>query len=243
MSKFAAVFFDLDDTLWNSSACAEYAMEIVLPRLAPYLPEDADPDEVVLQFNAALLEGVREAGLAGRDRFSCTDRFERLLESYGLRERRLARELSSQYNSARRFGMRFFVRPNARHILRRLGKRGLTLGLITNGIPAVQRNVLKALSLDKLLEYVLIGEVEGYEKPDPRLFRKALELCGIDPGEMLYVGDSLLTDVLGAARAGVPVAWLRTRQSPPPSLPDAVPVPDFAIDDLGELLSIVDAAA
>nr|MBA2771792.1 HAD hydrolase-like protein [Sphingomonas sp.] len=47
------------------------------------------------------------------------------------------------------------------------------------------------------------GEVEWYGKPYPAIYRHALALVGDPPADaVLAIGDSLATDVLGAARMG-----------------------------------------
>jgi putative hydrolase of the HAD superfamily len=43
----------------------------------------------------------------------------------------------------------------------------------------------------------------GSEKPDPGIFRVALERAGVDPTAVVHVGDMLSTDVLGARAAGI----------------------------------------
>ena len=156
MGKFCAVFFDLDGTLWDNAACSECAMELVLPRLMPYLPEGEDPAEVFVRFNAALLAAATSSGTISGPYLSTADRFEELLAGYGVEQEGLAQELSRFYNTARRFRMRSFVRPGARAVLESLRRGGQIVGVITNGPPAVQRYVLEALGLGHCLHLSLI---------------------------------------------------------------------------------------
>ena len=48
----------------------------------------------------------------------------------------------------------------------------------------------------------------GVEKPDPRIFQRALDAFGVQPGQALHLGDSIATDVRGAQAAGVRVALI-----------------------------------
>jgi len=240
MGRFDAVFFDLDRTLWDSAACSECAMEVVLPRLLEELPEER-PAEVLVRFNAALLGLTRRLGIHGAGMAATVDRFRELLRSYGVQDEGLARQVSGIYSTARRFRMRSFLRDGVRRVLAGLRRRGITTGVITNGTPAIQRNVLQALGLEAYMDHVVIGEVEGFSKPDPRLFRRALALAGVEPHRALYVGDNPVTDVLGASRAGIAAALLRADGSEyPMSGFGRLPQPDYVIHELSELIPIVD---
>jgi HAD superfamily hydrolase (TIGR01549 family) len=235
--QLKAVFFDVGGTLWDSNACALHVMEIVLPAAAPLLPQ-GETAEVIRRFNAVFLDLPRKHHVRDRRPFSTLRRFEALLDSYDVKKRGLALQLSRKYDAARRFVMRQFLRRDALQVLRALGRRGLQRGVIMNGAPAVQRNMLGTLALAAELEHVILAEIEGYSKPDVRLFRRALELAGVEPHQMIYVGDSPLTDVLGAARAGIPAVWFNTGRR---RLPKGFPAPDFTITRLSEVLDILEA--
>jgi FMN phosphatase YigB (HAD superfamily) len=46
------------------------------------------------------------------------------------------------------------------------------------------------------------------EKPDPRIFRLALERAGVGPDEAVYVGDLYSVDIRGARAAGIEAVLL-----------------------------------
>jgi HAD superfamily hydrolase (TIGR01549 family) len=232
--ELKAVFFDVDGTLWDSHGCSLHAMEIAIPKYTPPLP--GDTGEVVRRFNAVFLELPRREHIRDRRPFSNLKRFEALLASYDVRKPGLARQLTHDYSSVRRLVMRHYLRPDAQRVLAELGRRKLKRGVIMNGPPALQRHLVQTLGLEPHLEHVVLGDVEGYSKPDVRIFRRALELAGVRPDQMLYVGDSPLTDLLGAARAGVPTVWLNTGRR---RLPKNWPMPDFTISTLSEVLDII----
>jgi len=235
MADLKAVFFDVGGTLWDGNACAVHVLEIVLPKYRPPLPEEEMP-EVIRRFNAVFLDQPTRRRLRDGRPFSRLKRFDAFLDSYGVKRRGLAQEMSRTYDSVRRMCMRQFLRADAHPVLDELSRLGLQRGAVMNGPPAVQRHMLECLGLEAHFEHVILGEVEGYSKPDARLFKRALELAGVRSDEMLYVGDSPLTDVLGAARAGIPTVWLDTGRR---RLPGGFPVPDFTVSGLSEVLDIV----
>jgi 2-haloalkanoic acid dehalogenase type II len=54
-------------------------------------------------------------------------------------------------------------------------------------------------------------------KPRPEMFITALALLGISPDEVIHVGDSLSSDVAGAQRLGIAVAWVNRSRHPVPT--------------------------
>jgi putative hydrolase of the HAD superfamily len=75
-------------------------------------------------------------------------------------------------------------------------------GVISNSNGSVA-SILEALGFLPYLEFVLDSFVVGIEKPDPRIFRRALEQAGVAPHEAVYVGDLYSIDVLGARAVGM----------------------------------------
>jgi putative hydrolase of the HAD superfamily len=50
---------------------------------------------------------------------------------------------------------------------------------------------------------VVDSHVVGVAKPDPRVFAPALDVLGVPPGRVAYIGDSVTMDVNGARAAGL----------------------------------------
>jgi 2-haloalkanoic acid dehalogenase type II len=56
---------------------------------------------------------------------------------------------------------------------------------------------------------VVSSESARCYKPDEGIFRRAAETLAVDPARVLHVGDSLHSDVSGAAKLGITTVWLR----------------------------------
>ncbi len=52
------------------------------------------------------------------------------------------------------------------------------------------------------------GDVRSIGKPDPAIYRLALHMLNLPAARILAVGDSLRTDIAGAAASGIPSAWV-----------------------------------
>jgi HAD superfamily hydrolase (TIGR01509 family) len=90
------------------------------------------------------------------------------------------------------------VRPS----LERLRRAGLRLAVVSNSNGTVHQ-LFDRLGLTATFDVILDSAVEGVEKPDPRIFRLALERLGEEAGAALHVGDIYHVDVVGARAAGV----------------------------------------
>ncbi|MGQ9571676.1 MAG: HAD family hydrolase [Dehalococcoidia bacterium] len=83
-------------------------------------------------------------------------------------------------------------------------------------------------------DVVISSEVVQALKPDPVIFAHLAKTLGLEHHQILYVGDHPMPDVVGARRAGVPVAWLNRYRRP---LPKDMPAPDLEIASLRDLVA------
>jgi HAD superfamily hydrolase (TIGR01509 family) len=86
--------------------------------------------------------------------------------------------------------------------LARLKAAGLRLGVVSNSDGRVEQ-ALAVAGLRDYFDVIIDSALVGVEKPDPRIFRAALDALGVLPEEALYVGDVYEIDVLGAQAAGI----------------------------------------
>ena len=113
------------------------------------------------------------------------------------------------------------------------------LGICSNWpLAATIDRYVEAAGWSASLAAVVVSQRVGTIKPDARIFRAAEAALGTSPGRMLHVGDDWAADVIGAARAGWRVAWLRNRPADSP-LPASEPTdeaePDIVLDRLADL--------
>ena len=59
------------------------------------------------------------------------------------------------------------------------------------------------------IEHVVTSEDARSYKPDAAIFHRALDYMGVDPSRVIHVGDSLHSDVGGAAKLGIKTCWIR----------------------------------
>ncbi len=97
--------------------------------------------------------------------------------------------------------------PEAEAALDLLAEHGIRAAVISNSNGSV-RSILTELGLAKYLDFVLDSAELGVEKPDPRIFRIALERARVEAADAVYIGDLYSVDVLGARGAGMEAVLL-----------------------------------
>ena len=96
---------------------------------------------------------------------------------------------------------------------------GYTLGMITNSDKDVSF-LIGCLRKYGLLPYfkgaIVTASMRGMrEKPAPTIFRRALELDGIEASDALMVGNDFYKDIIGAGKVGMRTAFIdRTGAGP-----------------------------
>ena len=109
--------------------------------------------------------------------------------------------------------------------------------VVSNGTVAAQTKKLKLSGLGELMDGVFLSEELGVEKPSPAFFEKVF--AGIPPAaprEVMIVGDSLTSDILGGMNAGIVACWYDPLGLP---VPEGYR-PDYVIRDLRELPACLD---
>jgi putative hydrolase of the HAD superfamily len=97
--------------------------------------------------------------------------------------------------------LEFELMPGATEFLRALRSRGLELAAVTNWDVTVHDR-LADLGLAPFFSHVVVSAEVGARKPDPAVFRRALELLDVPAERAMHVGNGEI-DRQGAAAAGM----------------------------------------
>ncbi len=126
--------------------------------------------------------------------------------------------------------------PNVKSTLEALKAQGFTLVVITNKPTKLVEPVLTAFGIFDLFSDYLGGQSLPKIKPFPDPMLHICEKYGIQPSEMLFVGDSE-NDVIAAKAAGCDVVGLTYGYNY--NVPIADSAPTFVAEDFAEVLDIV----
>ena len=126
------------------------------------------------------------------------------------------------------------VVADARPTLETLRRKGLKLGVVTNGSAIIQNRKLDISGLRPLLDSVTVGGEEGIDKPEAAVFERAAMRLGVPPADCLFVGDNVKNDIEGSLDAGMQAVFVDHGYS---DFPLTRPVP--RIRALSELLRLI----
>ncbi|MCX6018532.1 MAG: HAD family hydrolase [Chloroflexi bacterium] len=201
MPKYSAIFFDLDGTLRASQpegfeAFIEYAGRVGIALTAAQIAaceREAhrywastlvdtdmarfDKREFWVNYNHTLLTRI-----GVHDCPNCAHRIQDMFEHYDPED---------------------IIFGDARHVLKTLHRAGYVLGLVSNRDTDLQP-IAEKYGFDEFFHFTLYAGLVKSFKPDPVIFKKALELAGsLDAQRVLYVGDNYFADVVGARGVGM----------------------------------------
>jgi len=98
--------------------------------------------------------------------------------------------------------IRFVLFDDVLPTIKTLKGKNLTLGLLTN-LDSDMKPVCRELGLEPYIDLIVTSGEAGADKPQPQIFRMALERAGVEASETVHVGDQYKLDVVGAMGVGI----------------------------------------
>lgn len=213
-SNIHIVWIDLDDTLWDFKANSRIALGDMYRDhgLSQWFDTPAEWIECYEHFNHQLWDQYNHALITKE--FLMAERFRLPLAH---KECTQATELSRQFDTEYldRLAECTLLVPGAIELLVSIRQRDIKTGILSNGFTEVQFRKIRNSGLEPYIDYVVLSDQIGINKPDVRIFRHAEVISGIPAAHSLMIGDNPDTDILGAINAG----WQAILYSPvkPPS--------------------------
>ncbi|MEW6262250.1 MAG: HAD family hydrolase [Thermodesulfobacteriota bacterium] len=101
--------------------------------------------------------------------------------------------------------------PEVRTVLDELAQR-YQLAVVSDGQSVWAHPEMRAVGIASYFRPIIISSDYGYRKPDRRLFEAALKGLGLKPDKVIFVGNDMYHDVLGAKRAGLKTVFFSSNQ-------------------------------
>ncbi|HKD67712.1 MAG TPA: HAD family hydrolase [Candidatus Binataceae bacterium] len=242
--RFKAIAIDLFNTLvkWDPDGLPPHQwrgrkFNSTIPLLLPHLRESFhrwDHDDTWLEaYYAVTMEIAAERERHGVE-VTCYERFFRSLNRVGLTPQIELDALAEMMRATHMKAVREVTSTPAANAeaVRRIAQH-YRMALLSNFDDSqTGREIVEDSGVADLFEVILISADVAMRKPNPAIFRHLLAAMNLEPREMLFVGDTPMEDVLGAQRAGIPIAWLSHGRT---ELPPEVKQPDIVVETLADL--------
>jgi putative hydrolase of the HAD superfamily len=241
MASVDAIFFDLDETLLDDERGWHIALAATCREVAGRHPgvDETAMHEAYTRSSERLWTTFGSAPRTSAGLTSTRDlRREiwlQVLGAFGASALDLAEEILDEYEGHRRANYAVFqeVPP----LLQQLAG-SYQLAVITNGPSEGQREKLTVTGIALYFDVILTSNDLGVGKPDPAIFRHAVDTLSVEPSRTWHVGDSLEADIAGAQAAGLGAAvWMNRRGAERPA---HAPMPHHEISTLLQLLPLLD---
>lgn len=186
-----AVFFDIDDTLLDTSHFAETARQAAIEAMVENgLPLTRDEAYQLLK------EIIKEKGSNYDKHFNVLTK-----KVLGKEDPFLIALGMTTYHNVKFALLRPF--PRTTDILLYLRAKGYHLGAISNGITIKQWEKLIRLRIHSFFDSVITSQEIGISKPDIGIFEEAMKQMNCKPEKSIMVGNKLDIDIMGAVNAGM----------------------------------------
>jgi len=186
-----AVFFDVDDTLYDTSGFAKLARKAALQAMIDAgLPLESKEAYILLR------EIIDEYGSNYDKHFNVLTK-----RVFGEEKPLLIALGMITYHNVKFALLRLF--PLTTKTLIYLKEKGYCLGVISNGITIKQWEKLIRLNLHHFFDHIVTSEAAGVEKPNTRIFKLALQKMGVRAEKSVLVGNKFSEDIIGALNSGM----------------------------------------
>lgn len=207
-----AILFDLDDTLIRAYAQPEDAWRRLLHVFSAHL--DIHDDAAALEkVRIAIMEEARafwnDQAAAAQWRLKIPEArrisVRQGLKRLGRPDDALADRIADAFTEMRRQEYRLY--PDAHATVDVLRARGVKLALVTNGASEMQRPKIERFDLAHRFDHIQIEGEFGQGKPEPEVYRHALEKLGCDACDAWMVGDNYEWEVVAPQKLGMCGIW------------------------------------
>lgn len=199
------VWLDLDDTLIDFRTNSLLALRLTYTdcRLDRYFPSCDKWIESYMRHNHALWDRYNRAEIT-QDYLRMHRFLDPIREHIDMSETQFAAEARSMDTIyLDHLAQQKCMIDGAMRLVDHLRAHTYNIGILSNGFTDVQHRKLHTVGLDTKVDLVVLSDDIGVNKPDPRLYRHAMERAAdTDPSHHLMIGDNPDTDIAGAIRSG-----------------------------------------
>lgn len=191
--KITTVFFDLDNTLLNHSAAEKRALSVLKAKYFLEIPEiefEREWRDASKKYWRLYLEGSLDFE---------EQRIKRVVDIWRIFGEEVSEENARSifYEYLVYYEKYWDVFPHVKDVLQSLHRKGIILGIITNGNKEQQVKKLERTGIKEFFreDLIIVSDIVKFAKPGEEIFLYAQKAAHCQPGNLLYVGDNYELDI------------------------------------------------
>jgi HAD superfamily hydrolase (TIGR01509 family) len=235
------IFFDVGGTLYSYKNM-QPTMKALLEKLAEKLELEQDIGELTRQYQLANKEVDKL--FAVKSSYLFHDYFKAIFDNFLSRLDKPHLNIHFDWFAAKQGEMLIGcmeLQPDCHETLARLKDMGLYLSAVSNADENQLKPLVERGQLHQWLTHWTSSEAAQSCKPDRKFFEIALKKSGLSADQVMFVGDSLEQDILGAHAMGMTTVLITEADLPTPMhIGRETPDPHFSITRLSELPEIIE---
>ena len=202
--RYKAIFIDIDDTLLDYIPCCRAAFDAAMQEInrntqnTPITQNSDDLFQLFFEISGRLFSEAKHGKYTIAEVMDLYP--QQFIAAIGYPESAVD-PFKHAFRAA--WGTTHTLVPGAKEMLETLHRKGYRLFAASNSFGHLQRSRLEQAGILHYFEDTYISMDIGYDKPDIRFYQEALRRCNLQPHEVLMIGDSMTTDVIGAQNAGI----------------------------------------
>ncbi len=190
VQELKAVVFDMDDTLYGEKEYVRSGYR----QIAAILPQVQNAEKKLWKFFEEKKPAIDE-----------------LLNTEGIDSEETKLECIKTYRFQK---PEIHLYDGVKEMIQELKRKGIKIGLITDGRPEGQRAKIEALGLEELVDEIIVTDEFGgaeFRKPNPLAFETMKERLDVEYSEMCYVGDNINKDFIAPQKLGMHTIWFKNQ--------------------------------
>lgn len=208
--KYKALFFDLDNTLWDfeKNSCQAMKQTVKVFGLNFTNSEFDNFFNTYSTINAALWDAYRKNEIGKKE--LTFKRFQLTFAETGLPEHDF-QQMNTVYLDL--MTQQTNLVKDVPEVLEYLKNKGYEMYIITNGFKEVQHKKLENTGINGYFKKIFISEVVQSQKPAKEIFEFALKSANAKKSNSIMIGDDWEIDILGAVNYGIDAVYLTSIKS------------------------------
>ena len=198
-NEFKGVLLDIDNTIYNYESCHKLALNSLLKELSKLL---------ILPSESIKNEFLKSRKTVNKRLYETASSHSRFLYIQLTLEKILG--LSDFYNTLKleklyweKFLEKMQLNEAASKFIVECNSKNIPICCVTDLTAQIQFRKLLNLNLENRIKYIVTSEEVGVEKPNKKMFQKALEKLNLKANQVIMIGDSISKDIVGAEALGI----------------------------------------